>query len=117
VVSCQDKDARQQKRAYARFPLLQRETLRLEPPAAFAIRTSRTTTQIPLFEPLNTSYGQIPALPMPKSTTLIIPIAAMNREKAVFGEDAEDWKQERWLDGAGEGGVGIYSHMMTFSSG
>ncbi|ORY84134.1 cytochrome P450 [Leucosporidium creatinivorum] len=94
-----------------------RETLRLEPPAAFAIRTSLSNTQVPLSKPLNTSHGQLPSLPVTKNVTLVIPFASMNRDPAVFGEDAEEWRPERWLEGAGEGGVGIYSHIMTFSAG
>ena len=34
---------------------------------------------------------------VPKDTTVVIGILALNRSKAIWGEDAEEWKPERWL--------------------
>ena len=51
---------------------------------------------------------------------IFLPITAINKNKAVFGEDAELFRPERWIEGhVGEkiAGVGVYSHLMTFIAG
>lgn len=36
-------------------------------------------------------------VPIKKNTNVIISILNANRNKAAWGEDAEEWKPERWL--------------------
>lgn len=36
-------------------------------------------------------------IPVPKGTTMILSVRACNRSEAIWGEDALEWKPERWL--------------------
>ncbi len=36
---------------------------------------------------------------VPKGTQIIASTAACNRNKELWGEDADEWKPERWLKG------------------
>ena len=40
---------------------------------------------------------QIKEIALKKGTTVFISILAANREKRIWGDDAEEWKPERWL--------------------
>lgn len=43
------------------------------------------------------------SIPIPKGQTIFIGIHSSNRNKAIWGEDAKEWKPERWLgDGVPE---------------
>jgi cytochrome P450 len=53
---------------------------------------------------------------VPKDTAIIIGIQACNRNKSIWGEDALEWKPERWLnklpDSVAAARVpGVYSHL------
>lgn len=39
----------------------------------------------------------IDRIPIPKGTNVLVGVRACNRNKALWGEDAEEWKPERWL--------------------
>ena len=39
----------------------------------------------------------ITEIPIKKGTTLYISVLGANRNKHVWGEDADEWKPERWL--------------------
>ncbi|KAH9915040.1 cytochrome P450 [Epithele typhae] len=100
-----------------------RETLRLHPPVAFASRESVSDAVIPLSEPVRGKDGSsITEIPVPKGTSLFLNLAACNEAKALWGEDAEEWKPERWLKplprAVEEARIpGIYSNLMTFLAG
>ncbi len=54
---------------------------------------------MPLSEPIQRVNGQwLDEIYVPKDTTVIIAIRACNRNKAIWGEDALEWKPERWLN-------------------
>lgn len=92
---------------------------------------TRAVIFLPLSKPiLSTSGIPISAIPLKNNTSVIIGIAAANRDKDIWGADADEWKPERWLseDGlsvrAAAGGTengerfpGVYSGMMTFLGG
>ncbi|KAK7683149.1 hypothetical protein QCA50_013822 [Cerrena zonata] len=114
-----------------------RETLRLYPPVLLLGRTARKATVLPLAFPMRTPSGEeITSVPVPANTNITISILASNRNKRVWGEDANEWKPERWLTPEGktkagifEGDVsseqrqtgsrypGVYASMMTFLGG
>ncbi|RPD65200.1 cytochrome P450 [Lentinus tigrinus ALCF2SS1-7] len=100
-----------------------RETLRLYPPVSFVTKTARQDTVVPLSSPLHGVDGhEVDCLHVPRGTTVFVAIAAANRTKEVWGEDAEDWKPERWLSPIPETLIkaripGVYSNMMTFLGG
>ena len=55
-------------------------------------------TIIPLSEPLRCTDGTvITEVPVPKGTTILLNLRACNTNKALWGEDACEWKPERWL--------------------
>jgi cytochrome P450 len=69
---------------------------------------------LPLKYPVNTSKGLQNSIFVPKGTSIGIGIYGSNRDKDIWGEDAEEFVPERWLNGRAvsvEGSPGIYSHM------
>ncbi|KAK7695516.1 hypothetical protein QCA50_000152 [Cerrena zonata] len=100
-----------------------RESLRLYPPL---ITLSRATTQdivMPLSNPIRGKNGQmINEIPLPKNTTVMMGLWGSNINPAVWGEDAEEFKPERWLsnlpDTVTDAHIpGVYANLMTFLGG
>lgn len=92
--------------------------LRLDSPAPATVRTATQDTVVPLGVPIKSTTGaMMTSLVVPKDTPLFLSIAAVNQSKATWGEDAGKFRPERWLEGDIEGGVGVYSHMLTFLAG
>ena len=55
---------------------------------------------MPLSQPLALIDGQtVSEIPVPEGTTIWVSISGANRSKEIWGEDAADWKPERWLRG------------------
>ena len=55
-------------------------------------------TMLPLSKPILGRNGEtVDFVPVSKGTTLVIGIRASGRNKAVWGDDALEWKPERWL--------------------
>lgn len=62
-----------------------------------ACRT-RQDVILPLSEPIKGVNGKmIHEILVPKDTTIGVGILSANRSKAIWGEDAMEWKPERWL--------------------
>ena len=57
---------------------------------------------MPLLWPIKSTDGvtEIDSIFLKKDTYLIISIWNANTNKAIWGEDGEEWKPERWLDRA-----------------
>lgn len=55
---------------------------------------------MPLQFPIKATDGKtsITEISLKKNTHVIININGANRSKAIWGEDAEEWKPERWLN-------------------
>ncbi|KAG2062423.1 cytochrome P450 [Suillus decipiens] len=101
-----------------------RETLRLYPSLPILGRISTSATSIPLQFPVRSVSGEeINTISVAKHQAIIMSIVAANHNQAVWGEDASEWKPERWLNSTQAGvkdGVrypGVYSSMMTFLAG
>ncbi|KAI0355254.1 cytochrome P450 [Trametes cingulata] len=100
-----------------------RETLRLYSPTTTIFRETRQDVVMPLSEPIIGLDGsKISEIFVPKDTSIMIGIISWNCSKAVWGEDALEWKPERWLSAlpasVTEAKVpGVYSHLMTFLGG
>ncbi|KAH8110226.1 cytochrome P450 [Phellopilus nigrolimitatus] len=101
-----------------------RETLRVHPPINFMARTACKDAILPLGMPCKSTDGlsEIDHLCIRKGQNLIVAFGSTNRLKAVWGEDAYEWKPERWLKPlpksvADAHIAGIYSSLMTFSAG
>ncbi|KAJ6574605.1 cytochrome P450 [Mycena capillaripes] len=99
------------------------EVLRLYPPVTPVMnRETVEDTTLPLGTPLIGVDGQqITSIPVPKGTTIYIAIQAANRNRRIWGDDALEFKPERWQNGkAGtqtDRLCGIYGNMMTFLGG
>ncbi|KAG1734688.1 cytochrome P450 [Suillus paluster] len=123
-----------------------RETLRLYPSFPHMPRQVRKATTLPLQFPVRSSSGaEVSAIAVPEKSFVIISILAANRNRTIWGDDANEWKPERWLSSSGrknapgtddpfdgaevlpskpsigvKDGVrypGVYSNMMTFLGG
>ncbi|CCL98712.1 uncharacterized protein FIBRA_00716 [Fibroporia radiculosa] len=100
-----------------------RETLRLYPPATLLSREATEDTVLPLSEPILGVDGQlIHEVPICKGTELFVGVLGSNTCKTIWGEDALEWKPERWLSPLPNTVIkspipGVYSKLMTFLSG
>lgn len=101
-----------------------RETLRVFPPLSMVSRTTRKDVVMPLAWPIMAADGktQITEIPVQKNTNVIVSILGTNRCKKIWGDDAEEWKPERWLKPLPESVAhahlpGVYASMMTFIGG
>ncbi|PIL33307.1 cytochrome P450 [Ganoderma sinense ZZ0214-1] len=100
-----------------------RETLRLHAPVTLTPRVANVDTVLPLMEPVRGVDGTLLSeIAVPKGSILFVNLRAVNTYKAVWGEDALEWKPERWLNplprSVEEARIpGIYSHVMTFING
>ncbi|KAF9255716.1 cytochrome P450 [Marasmius fiardii PR-910] len=100
-----------------------RETMRVYPPVHRLLRTTVKDTFLPLSTPVTCTDGSVVnEIFMPKNTDIVISIVNSNRNKAIWGEDADEWKPERWLSPLPDKLVdakipGVYSHLMTFNGG
>ena len=80
-----------------------RETFRMYPPTNMLNRTCTKDAVLPLQFPVRTTTGaQSSAVHVPAGTNIIISVLGANHEKRVWGEDADEWRPERWLNASGE---------------
>ena len=64
------------------------------------LRISRTMKDavLPLARPLRTTRREtLPSLVVPRGTNVVVGIMASNRQRALWGPDACEWRPERWL--------------------
>ncbi|KAI9057203.1 cytochrome P450 [Trametes sanguinea] len=108
------------------LPLLEavcRETLRVYSPVTQVFRETRQDAVLPLAKPIRGLDGTlINEVFLPKGTTVCAGLLNCNRNKALWGEDAYEWKPERWLSplpsAVTEAKIpGVYSNLMTFLGG
>ncbi|KAK7694998.1 hypothetical protein QCA50_002186 [Cerrena zonata] len=78
---------------------------------------------MPLSVPIRGKDGNmISEVPLPKGTDLTLGLLGSNINPAIWGEDAEEWKPERFLQPLPEDVTearipGVYSNLMTFLGG
>ncbi|KAJ8489630.1 hypothetical protein ONZ51_g2815 [Trametes cubensis] len=97
-----------------------RETLRLHAPVTFTLRGAERDDVIPVSQPFVDRYGQLQhEIRIAKGNRIIIAILALNQSTAIWGEDALQFKPERWENPPKEAAEipGAWSNMMTFSGG
>ncbi|GAA5887361.1 hypothetical protein JCM6882_002506 [Rhodosporidiobolus microsporus] len=99
-----------------------REVLRLEGTITSVPRVAAHDDLIPLATPIRSATDPSKTLshvPVKKGQQVEISIYAANRNKAVYGDDVDTFRPERWLDPERkiEGKVGVWSGMMTFLHG
>ncbi|KAL4261304.1 Cytochrome P450 superfamily protein [Pleurotus pulmonarius] len=97
-----------------------RETMRVHAPVPSTVRVAVADDVLPLSVPLTDLKGDIhQSVAIKKGQLFIVPIVAMNRMVSVWGEDAFEFKPERWQSPPEAASVvpGIWSNMMTFLGG
>ncbi|KAG1865931.1 cytochrome P450 [Suillus subalutaceus] len=99
-----------------------KEVLRFCPVSYHANRCASQDDVLPLSQPITTRSGHvIRELPVPKGTRIVASIAAYNRNKELWGEDAHVFNPDRWLNGTAKEkkvtSIGVYSNLMTFLGG
>ncbi|KAJ7242950.1 cytochrome P450 [Mycena rebaudengoi] len=105
------------------LPYLQQvvqETMRVHAPVVSVRRTAMENDALPLGTPYTDKNGVIhDSLPIRKGQKICIPLLAVNIDKTLWGEDAAEFKPERWehLPGAVQAIPGVWSNLMTFFAG
>ncbi|PIL34519.1 cytochrome P450 [Ganoderma sinense ZZ0214-1] len=100
-----------------------RETLRLYAPVSYAPRVAAKDTVIPLATPVRGRDRTIMnELVVSKGTSMILHYQAANDAPELWGDDAHEWKPERWLSRLPKAVEdahipGVYSNLMTFAAG
>ncbi|KAK1231562.1 hypothetical protein PQX77_005296 [Marasmius sp. AFHP31] len=97
-----------------------REILRILSPIQTTVRIAMKDDVIPLSQPFVDRYGkQHDHLEVKKGQPIVVPILAINKDKSLWGEDAEEFKPERWEElPKGVSSIpGVWGNMMTFLGG
>ncbi|KAI6100556.1 cytochrome P450 [Pisolithus sp. B1] len=99
-----------------------KEALRYHCAAAQVFRMASQDCILPLSRPIRTESGEsMHEVFVPKGTRIIASIAAYNRNKDMWGEDADVFNPDRWLDGIAkdkkESATGAYASLLTFGGG
>ena len=70
----------------------------------FSLYRTKEDVVLPLLWPIKTADGkdEIKEIYLRKNTNVIISIIGINRDKRVWGDDAEEWKPERWIKTSAE---------------
>jgi len=81
----------------------QREGLRCDPPVALTVREAVEAAVLPISQPIKGRNGQmITELVVQAEQIISIDILQVNRDKTIFGDDAFEFRPERWLENDGE---------------
>ncbi|KAH8998336.1 cytochrome P450 [Lactarius hatsudake] len=100
-----------------------KESMRLDPIVWCTTRVANLDDILPLAFPITTKSGkQITSIPIKKGTPIDISPAVYNRLPDVWGEDANEWDPERFLDPLREfkeasSNIGVFGSLMSFSTG
>ncbi|KAF8581822.1 cytochrome P450 [Ramaria rubella] len=97
-----------------------RETLRLYSPVSSTIRMATKDDIIPLGTPFTDKRGQLRhEILIKKGDIIFIPILPLNTYKGIWGEDAAEFRPERWqsLPAKASEIPGVASGMLTFIAG
>ncbi|KAI0733602.1 cytochrome P450 [Fomitopsis betulina] len=109
-----------------RLPLLDsicHETLRVYPPVTILARRATKDTVLPLCAPIYDANGtQMDEIAVPKGSKLLVDFFGCNTSKTLWGEDAYEWKPERWMSPLPAAVTdahipGVYSNLLTFGGG
>ncbi|EGO00976.1 hypothetical protein SERLA73DRAFT_178985 [Serpula lacrymans var. lacrymans S7.3] len=97
-----------------------KETLRLHAPVPNTVRIAMKDDILPLDKPFIDKYGnQQDVIKVSKGDSIFIPILAINRSKALWGEDAMEFKPERWeaTPETIKSIPGVWGHLLSFLGG
>ncbi|KAJ7289521.1 cytochrome P450 [Mycena rebaudengoi] len=105
------------------FPYLEsvvRETMRVYSPVTFVIRKAMADDVLPLSKPYIDRKGRShDNLPIAKGQIIHVPILAVNTDKEIWGDDANEFNPARWehLPDAVKSIPGVWAHQLTFLAG
>ncbi|KAK7691817.1 hypothetical protein QCA50_005220 [Cerrena zonata] len=100
-----------------------RETLRIYPPVSLMMREAQKDIIMPLSRPVTGKDGIVMnEIPVPAGTTVVVGIRSCNLNTDIWGEDALEFKPERWMtqlpNTVTDSRIpGVYSNLMTFNGG
>lgn len=98
-----------------------KETLRYHAVVYNVFRVSSQDNVLPLSKPITTISGKVlHELPIPKGLQIVSSVAAYNRNKEIFGDDADVFNPERWLREyvpKTTASLGVYGSLFTFTGG
>lgn len=97
-----------------------RESLRMHPPAPYVHRQSMKDDILPLRNPVIDCKGEVHhTIRVRKGQIMMVPIIAVNRDKSIWGEDADEFRPERWesISEASSEVPGVWGNMLTFLGG
>ncbi|KAF8587462.1 cytochrome P450 [Ramaria rubella] len=100
-----------------------KETLRLHPADPETFKVATNDLVLPLNAPLTSLGGKlVDSIHVAKGTSVSVSIRLVNRSKAIWGEDAKEFKPSRWL--YSESGISDkakeihgWAHILTFIDG
>ncbi|KAI9458493.1 cytochrome P450 [Russula earlei] len=97
-----------------------REALRLYPPVFSTSRVAMCDAAIPLQKPFTDKHGNLQStIRVSKGDWVNIPICLLNRSTAIWGDDANEFRPERWeyVPEMANGLPSVYGHLVTFIAG
>ena len=100
-----------------------RESLRLHAPATNTMRVAGFDDFVPVSRPYRDKLGRLhDHIQVMKGDIITVPLQAMNKSKAVWGENADEFLPERWTDDENiiqkeRTLKGLWGGIMTFGSG
>ncbi|KAH7337785.1 cytochrome P450 [Rhizoctonia solani] len=97
-----------------------RECLRFHSPVPNVPREANQDVQIPVSKSYKDKYGvERNHISLQKGDMIIVPILTLHRMKEIWGEDAQEFRPERWenLPEAANELPGVVGHLMTFIHG
>lgn len=78
--------------------------------------------RIPLSKPITLRSGkEVDYVNIKKGQQILIPVLSIHKDKDIWGEDAEEFRPDRWLDGVPEAlaankGASVYSYLYVLGS-
>ncbi|KAJ7453400.1 cytochrome P450 monooxygenase [Mycena latifolia] len=97
-----------------------RETMRVHAPVTHVTRLAMADDVLPLGTPYTDTDGkQHDTVPIRTGQIIRIPIADVNTETGIWGDDAADFRPERWenIPEAVHGLPGVWANLLTFLAG
>ncbi|KAF7342579.1 hypothetical protein MSAN_02014600 [Mycena sanguinolenta] len=97
-----------------------REVLRVHSPVVNTQRMAMQDDTLPLATPYIDKEGNLhDSLPIPKGQRIYIPISAINTDKEIWGEDAREFRPERWekIPSSASAIPGVWANLLTFFAG
>ncbi|KAF7364385.1 hypothetical protein MSAN_01099200 [Mycena sanguinolenta] len=97
-----------------------REMMRVHAPVVSTQRMAMQDDIMPLAKPYIDPRGNShDSLPIPKGQRIHIPILAINTDKEIWGEDASDFRPERWekVPDSVSAIPGVWANLLTFFAG